>query len=194
MMDAALSIEANMAAQQKRNLTTVIKEYSKRLLGFIKQKVANESDAEDILQDVFFQLANNTQPIEQMTAWLFRVARNRIIDVKRKNKPELLDDLYPTDSEEDEMLGWINLFTDLTDTPENSFLRNLFWETLYSALEELPKDQKRTFVMNELEGISFKDIAAETGVSVNTLLSQKRYAVLHLRDRLKVLHNELLNN
>jgi len=193
-MDAALSIEANMAAQQKRNLTTVIKEYSKRLLGFIKQKVANESDAEDILQDVFFQLANNTQPIEQMTAWLFRVARNRIIDVKRKNKPELLDDLYPTDSEEDEMLGWINLFTDLTDTPENSFLRNLFWETLYSALEELPKDQKRTFVMNELEGISFKDIAAETGVSVNTLLSQKRYAVLHLRDRLKVLHNELLNN
>ena len=191
-MEAALNIEALMAEERGRNITAIIGDYSKRLLGFIKKRIGNDADAEDILQDVFYQLAGNTQPIEQLTAWLFRVARNRIVDVQRKNKPELLDDVFPSSNEED-MLGWTDLLADLDDTPETAYLRNLFWETLNNALDELPAAQKQVFVLNELEGIPYKEIAEQTGVSVNTLLSRKRYAVLHLRERLQVLRNELLN-
>lgn len=181
-----------MTEERGRNITAIIGDYSKRLLGFIKKRIGNEADAEDILQDVFYQLAGNTQPIEQLTAWLFRVARNRIVDVQRKHKPELLDDVYPSSNEED-ILGWTDLLSDFDDTPETAYLRNLFWETLNNSLDELPADQKQVFVLNELEGVSFKEIAAKTGVTVNTLLSRKRYAVLHLRERLQVLREELLN-
>ena len=191
-MEAALDLKALMAEERGRNIASIIGDYSKRLMGFIRKRIANEADAEDILQDVFYQLAGNTQPIEQLTAWLFRVARNRIVDVQRKRKPELLDDLYPTSSEDD-MLGWTDLLSDLDDTPETAYLRNLFWETLNTALDELPAEQKEVFVLNELEGVPFKEIAAQTGATVNTLLSRKRYAVLHLRERLQVLRNELLN-
>ena len=191
-MEAALNINALMAEEQGRNIAAIIGDYSKRLLGFIKKRIGNDADAEDILQDVFYQLAGNTQPIEQLTAWLFRVARNRIVDVQRKHKPELLDDIYPSSGEED-MLGWTDLLSDLNDTPENTYLRNLFWETLNTALDELPAEQKEVFVLNELEGVSFKEIATRTGLTVNTLLSRKRYAVLHLRERLQVLRDELLN-
>ncbi len=191
-MEAALNINALMAEEQGRNIAAIIGDYSKRLLGFIKKRIGNDADAEDILQDVFYQLAGNTQPIEQLTAWLFRVARNRIVDVQRKHKPELLDDIYPSSGEED-MLGWTDLLSDLDDTPENTYLRNLFWETLNTALDELPAEQKEVFVLNELEGVSFKEIATQTGLTVNTLLSRKRYAVLHLRERLQVLRDELLN-
>ena len=191
-MEAALDLKALMAEERGRNIASIIGDYSKRLMGFIRKRIANEADAEDILQDVFFQLAGNTQPIEQLTAWLFRVARNRIVDVQRKRKPELLDDLYPS-SNEDDVLGWVDMLSDLDDTPETAYLRNLFWETLNTALDELPAEQKEVFVLNELEGIPFKEIAAQTGATVNTLLSRKRYAVLHLRERLQVLRNELLN-
>jgi len=191
-MEAAMDLKALMAEERGRNIASVIGDYSKRLMGFIRKRIANEADAEDILQDVFYQLAGNTQPIEQLTAWLFRVARNRIVDVQRKRKPELLDDLYPA-SNEDDMLGWTDLLSDLDDTPETAYLRNLFWETLNTALDELPAEQKEVFVLNELEGIPFKEIAAKTGATVNTLLSRKRYSVLHLRERLQVLRNELLN-
>jgi RNA polymerase sigma factor (sigma-70 family) len=191
-MEAAITFKALMAEEQKRNITNIIGDYSKRLLGFIRKRVSNEADAEDILQDVFYQLAGNTQPIEQLTAWLFRVARNRIVDVKRKHKPELLDDLYSSNSDDD-MLGWTDLLTDLDNTPESTYLRSIFWETLYAALDELPAEQKQVFVLNELEGVPFKDIAEQTGATVNTLLSRKRYAVLHLRERLQVLRDELLN-
>ena len=191
-MEAVITLKALIAEEQKRNVASIIGDYSKRLLGFIRKRVSNEADAEDILQDVFYQLAGNTQPIEQMTAWLFRVARNRIVDVKRKHKPELLEDLYSPDNEDD-LLGWTDFFTDLDNTPENTYLRSIFWETLHTALDELPDEQKQVFVLNELEGVSFKDISEQTGASVNTLLSRKRYAVLHLRQRLKVLRDELLN-
>ena len=191
-MEAALDLKALMAEERGRNIASIIGDYSKRLMGFIRKRIANEADAEDILQDVFYQLAGNTQPIEQLTAWLFRVARNRIVDVQRKRKPELLDDLYPS-SNEDDVLGWVDMLSDLDDTPETAYLRNLFWETLNTALDELPAEQKEVFVLNELEGIPFKEIAAQTGATVNTLLSRKRYAVLHLRERLQVLRNELLN-
>ena len=191
-MEAAITLTALMAEEQKRNISTIIGDYSKRLLGFIRKRVANEADAEDILQDVFYQLAGNTQPIEQLTAWLFRVARNRIVDVKRKHKPELLDDIYSS-TDEDDMLGWTEILTDLDNNPETTYLRTIFWETLNAALDELPAEQKQVFVQNELEGIPFKEIAEQTGATVNTLLSRKRYAVLHLRERLQVLRDELLN-
>jgi RNA polymerase sigma factor (sigma-70 family) len=180
-----------MVNGQKRNITQVINDYSKRLLGFIKKRVSNDEDAEDILQDVFYQFIGNTQPIEQLTGWLYTVARNKITDRKRKHKPELLDDIFSAD--EDNGFSWTDLFFNAANNPETEYLKNIFWETLNTALDELPEDQKLVFVQNELEGISFKEISATTGISVNTLLSRKRYAVLHLRERLKTLKNELIN-
>jgi len=191
-MEGVVTLEPNMAAKQKRNITSVIDEYSKRLLGFIRKRVNTDADAEDILQDVFYQFIDNTQPIEQVTAWLFRVARNKITDTHRKHKPELLDDIYAGTDEED-MLSWTELFFDADNNPETEYLRSLFWEELNNALNELPPEQKEVFVLNEIEDIPFKEIAERTGVPINTLLSRKRYAVLHLRDRLQGLRNELLN-
>lgn len=191
-MNGAMTITETMADNRKRNITEVINAYSKRLLGFIRKRVDNPSDAEDILQDVFYQLVDNSQPIEQLTGWLFTVARNKITDRQRKRKPDLLDDLFAGE-EGEEWTGWAELFFDENNNPETEYLRNLFWETLNTALDELPKEQKQVFVMNELEGIPFKEIAAQTGQTVNTLLSRKRYAVLHLRERLAVLRDELLN-
>ena len=190
-MNGAMTITETMAENRKRNITEVINTYSRRLLGFIRKRVDNPSDAEDILQDVFYQLVDNTQPIEQLTGWLFTVARNKITDRQRKHKPDLLEDLFG--AEDGEEWGWAELFFDEKDNPETEYLRSMFWEALNAALDELPKEQKQVFVMNELEGIPFKDIAAQTGATVNTLLSRKRYAVLHLRERLKTMKDELLN-
>lgn len=180
-----------MADRQKRNITQVINDYSKRLLGFIRKRVSNDADAEDILQDVFYQLVGNTQPIEQLTGWLFTVARNKITDKQRKHKPSLIEDVYATT--DDEPLPWEELFISNNNNPETEYLRSLFWEALNNALDELPQEQRTVFILNEMEGIPFKDIAEKTGVPVNTLLSRKRYAVLHLRERLLTLKNELLN-
>ena len=191
-MEELLTIPADMTTEQKRNITSVINNYSRRLLGFIRKRVSNEADAEDILQDVFYQFIGNPQPIEQVTAWLFTVARNKITDKQRKKKPESLETLYGV-SEEDISFDWTEIFFDNTDNPETAYLRNLFWEALDNALNELPAEQREVFVMNEMEGIPFKEIAEKTGLTVNTLLSRKRYAVLHLRDRLSVLKDELLN-
>jgi len=191
-MEKALLIKDNMAAAQKRNITQVINEYSKRLLGFIRKRVTNEADAQDILQDVFYQFIGNTEPIEQLTSWLFTVTRNKITDRKRKKKPDLLEDVY-AESNEEETLNWSELFFDVADNPETEYLRSLFWEELNNALDELPEEQKLVFILNELEGVPFRIIAEKTGETINTLISRKRYAVLHLRDRLSVLREELLN-
>jgi RNA polymerase sigma factor (sigma-70 family) len=191
-MDEILTIPANMTTEQKSNITRVINDYSRRLLGFIRKRVSNEADAEDILQDVFYQFIGNAEPIEQVTSWLFTVARNKIIDKQRKKKPESLEDMYAA-TEEDITFDWTEIFFDDSDNPETSYLRALFWEALDNALNELPPEQKEVFVMNEIDGIPFKEIAASTGQTINTLLSRKRYAVLHLRDRLSVLKDELLN-
>ncbi len=190
-MNRVANLEALMANGQKRNITQVINDYSKRLLGFIKKRVTNDADAEDILQDVFYQFIGNTQPIEQLTGWLYTVARNKITDKKRKHKPELLEDIFSTDEENG--TSWTDLFFNANNNPETEYLRSIFWETLNSALDELPIEQRAVFELNELEGISYKDIALQTGVPINTLLSRKRYAVLHLRQRLQTLKNELLN-
>jgi len=191
-MNGAAILAGSMADNQKRNITTVINDYSKRLLGFIRKRVSNESDAEDILQDVFYQLIGNTQPIEQLTGWLFTVARNKITDKKRKHKPELLEDIF-SDANGEEMLNWTELFFDNDNNPETDYLRSLFWEALNNALNELPEEQKSVFVLNELEGVPFKEISEQTGAALNTLLSRKRYAVLHLRERLQTFRDELLN-
>lgn len=190
-MNRVVTLDAVMVNGQKRNITQVINDYSKRLLGFIKKRVSNDADAEDILQDVFYQFIGNTQPIEQLTGWLYTVARNKITDKKRKHKPELLEDIFSTD--DDSGFSWTDLFFNASNNPENEYLKTIFWETLNTALDELPEDQKTVFVQNELEGISFKEIAEQTGISVNTLLSKKRYAVLHLRERLQGLKDEILN-
>jgi RNA polymerase sigma factor (sigma-70 family) len=192
-MKETLTIATGMTADRKRNITQVITDYSKRLMGFIRKRVSNEADAEDILQDVFYQFVGNTQPIEQMTAWLFTVARNKIIDRQRKKRPEALEDLFGEEEGEEGGLNWTEFLFDASDNPEKDYLRNLFWEELNNALNELPPEQKQVFILNELEGVPFKEIAERTGETVNTLLSRKRYAVLHLRNRLSVLKDELLN-
>ena len=191
-MKETLTIAPGMSADQKRNISQVIRDYSKRLMGFIRKRVNNEADAEDILQDVFYQFIGNTQPIEQLTAWLFTVARNKITDRQRKHKPDSLEDVFAAPDGED-TLNWTEFLFNSSDDPEKEYLRTLFWEELRVALDELPEEQKEVFIQNELEDVPFKDISERTGVPVNTLLSRKRYAVLHLRERLQTLRNDLLN-
>jgi RNA polymerase sigma factor (sigma-70 family) len=191
-MKETLTIAPGMSADQKRNISQVIRDYSKRLMGFIRKRVNNEADAEDILQDVFYQFIGNTQPIEQLTAWLFTVARNKITDKRRKHKPDSLEDVFAAPDGED-TLNWTEFLFNSSDDPEKEYLRTLFWEELRVALDELPDEQKEVFILNELEDVPFKDISERTGVPVNTLLSRKRYAVLHLRERLQTLRNDLLN-
>jgi len=191
-MKESLTIAPGMSADHKRNITQVIKEYSKRLMGFIRRRVTNEADAEDILQDVFYQFIGNTQPIEQLTAWLFTVARNKITDRQRKHKPDLLEDVFRS-GEEDDSLNWAEFLFNSNDDAEKDYLRALFWDELNAALDELPAEQRDVFVLNELEDVPFKEISEQTGVPVNTLLSRKRYAVLHLRRRLQQLRDELMN-
>ena len=192
-MNEALTITTQMAETRKNNITEVINTYSKRLMGFIRKRVNNEADAEDILQDVFYQFIGNTKPIEQLTAWLFTVTRNKITDRQRKHKPDLLEDMY-TNADSESAFDWTELFFDESNNPETDYLRNLFWEALHDALNELPPAQKEVFVLNEIEGVPFKTIAEQTGETINTLLSRKRYAVLHLRERLSILRDELLNH
>ncbi len=192
-MSEALTIPSQMAETRKSNITEVINTYSKRLMGFIRKRVTNEADAEDILQDVFYQFIGNTKPIEQLTAWLFTVTRNKITDRQRKHKPELLEDVY-TDADGESNFDWSDLFFDGSNNPETEYLRNLFWEALHAALNELPAAQREVFILNEIEGVPFKTIAEQSGETINTLLSRKRYAVLHLRERLRVLRDELLHN
>ena len=188
-----MTLTIPMAAERNRNISNTIKAMSKRLFGFIKQRVANNEDAEDILQDVFYQFAGNTQPIEQVTAWLYKVARNKITDSYRKQKLPLADDILQTAETGEDNFNWKEVLFINDSTPETQYLRNIFWEELKAALDELPAEQRDVFIQNEIDGIAFKDIAAATGESVATLISRKRYAVLHLRNRLSVLKDELLN-
>jgi RNA polymerase sigma factor (sigma-70 family) len=192
-MDDALTITTAMTAARNQTLTQSIKAYSSRLLGFIKKRISNNEDAEDILQEVFYQLAGNTQPIEQLTGWLFAVARNKITDRYRRQALPLIDDLQPAGADEEDSFNWKDLLASSGDSPETTYLRNLFWEELQLALDELPAEQSRVFIQHEMEGVSFKEISQASGVSVATLLSQKRYAVLFLRERLQGLKDELMD-
>ena len=194
-MEESLTIQPVMSVSSRKNISSVISQFGKRLAGFIRNRVSNEADAEDILQDVWYQLtaAVDTEPIERVNSWLFTVARNKITDSYRKKKPDSLDDrLYGNEEEGD--FSFKDLLFDNSRNPETVHLRNLFWKELQEALQELPEDQRNVFVWNELEDISFKEISERTGENVNTLLSRKRYAVLHLRERLMTLYEEIINH
>ncbi len=181
-------------AEQDRQIADVIAEERPRLRNFIRRRVPNESDVEDLLQEVFCELVEAhrlLQPIDYVTGWLFRVARNRITDLFRKKKPELFSD-QALENEEGELLQVEDLLPSPDAGPEALYLRGVLLDELELALDELPAEQRQVFVAHELEGRSFKELAAETGVNVNTLLSRKRYAVLHLRERLESIHEEFL--
>jgi RNA polymerase sigma factor (sigma-70 family) len=187
----AASLEL-MAFEQDRRISDVVKREQSRLRNFIRRRVPDPRDAEDILQDVFCELVEANRllmPIDHVTGWLFRVARNRITDLFRKKKPESFSDAAVATGD-DELLRLEDLLPSPDAGPEAVYLRHVLLEELELAVDELPKEQREAFVAHELEGNSFKEIAARTGVSVNTLLSRKRYAVLHLRERLRSIYDE----
>jgi RNA polymerase sigma factor (sigma-70 family) len=181
-----------MALEQDQRISEVVKREQSRLRNFIRRRVPDPSDVEDIVQDVFYKLVEANRllmPIDHVTGWLFRVARNRITDLFRKKKPELFSDASVAD-EDGELLQIEDLLPSPDAGPEALYVRNVLLDELEHALDELPEEQRAVFVAHELEGRSFKELSAETGVSVNTLLSRKRYAVLHLRGRLQTIYNE----
>ena len=180
-----------MAEQPGQNITSVVKAYSNRLLGFIRSRVPSIADAEDILQEVWYQFSKvvDTEPIEQVSGWLFRVARNRITDRYRKRREDLLEDLAYED--EDGELSFRDILMAHDETPETRMLREVFWEALFEALDELPQEQRDVFVWNELEDQTFQEISDRTGVNLKTLISRKRYAVQHLRKRLQTLYDDI---
>ncbi|HVO78538.1 MAG TPA: RNA polymerase sigma factor [Candidatus Bathyarchaeia archaeon] len=190
-MNDAASLE-RMALEQDRRITEAVKQEQSRLRNFIRRRVPDPRDAEDILQDVFYALIEANRllvPIEHVTGWLFRVARNRITDLFRKKQPESLNDAVLAG--EDESLTLEDLLPSPDAGPEALYFRSVLLEELEDALDELPEEQREAFVGHEIEGRSFKEMSAETGVSVNTLVSRKRYAVLHLRERLQSIYDEL---
>jgi RNA polymerase sigma factor (sigma-70 family) len=175
-----------LSLEQDQRISEAIAREQPRLRSFIRRRVADPWAAEDILQDVFYELVaayRLMQPVEQVGAWLFRVARNRIIDLFRKNRRESLDSSQQAQ-------GWEDLLPSPEAGPDALFARSVLMDELDAALDELPEEQREVFIAHEIEGRSFKELAAETGVSVNTLLSRKHYAVLHLRRRLQAIYDE----
>jgi RNA polymerase sigma factor (sigma-70 family) len=194
-MDKAASTNWIMAEQDERLTETIGREQG-RLRNFIRRRVADESDAEDIFQDVFYELIEAyrlMKPIEQVGAWLYRVARNRIIDGFRKKKPEQFSPEKDPDAEDGDSLSLEELLPSPDAGPEATYARSILLEELDAALDELPEVQREVFVAHEFEGLSFKEISAETGVSVNTLLSRKHHAVLYLRRRLQSIYDDFVN-
>jgi RNA polymerase sigma factor (sigma-70 family) len=176
-----------MALEQDQRISDVVKREQSRLRNFIRRRVPDPLDAEDILQDVFYRLVEANRllmPIEHVTGWLFRVARNRITDLFRKKEPENFSEIELVD-EEHELLQFEDLLPSPDAGPEAIYARRVLLDEMERALDELPQEQRAVFVAHEFEGRSFKELSAATGESVNTLLSRKRYAVLHLRERLR---------
>jgi len=182
-----------MAREQDERISRAVEEERSRLGRFIQRRVPDPSDAEDILQEVFSELVEATRllmPIEHLSGWLFQVARNRITDLFRKKKPELLGDLGRANEEGTPDLE--ELLPSPEDGPEALYARKVILEELEWAIGELPEEQRQVFVLHELEGLSFKEIARKTGVGINTLLSRKRYAVRRLRGSLQAMHDEIM--
>jgi RNA polymerase sigma factor (sigma-70 family) len=183
--------------EKSKNIIKAVGDYGAGLFNFIRRKVTIEADAEDILQDVWYQLSNidDKDEIEQLRGWLFTVARNKIIDKNRKKTEQLIDDLIPAgygeeDNEDDINFAAILLPDD--NDPESVYLKELFWDELFLALDELPEKQKQVFIWNELEDKTLQQIADETGEKLKTIISRKGYAVKHLRSRLQTLYDEFL--
>ena len=183
-----------MALEQDERISEVVEREHSRLRNFIRRRVPDPRDAEDILQDVFYELVEANRllmPIEHVTGWLFRMARNRIIDLFRKKKPENFSDVAVAhEDDEGELLRLEDLLPSVDASPEALYARSVLLDELELAVEELPEEQREVFIAHELEGRGFNQMAAETGVNVNTLLSRKRYAVRHLRQRLQDIYDE----
>ncbi len=182
-------------AENDSRISEIVAAEGSRLRSFIRRRVPDTSDVEDILQEVFYRLVEANRllmPIEHVTGWLFRVARNRIIDLFRKNEPESFSD-EAVEGDDGEMLQIEDLLPSPDAGPEALYVRHVLIEEVELALSELPDEQREVFIAHELEGRSFKELSAETGVNVNTLLSRKRYAVLHLRERLQSIYDEFRN-
>src|ERR1035438_4923768 len=181
-----------MALEQDKRISEVVTREQSRLRNFIRRRVPDPRDAEDILQDVFYELVEANRllmPIEHVTGWLFRVARNRITDLFRKKKAETFSD-RAVEGEDGELLRIEDLLPSPDAGPDALYVRGVLLEELEFALDELPGEQREVFVAHAVEGRSFKELSAESGVKVNTLLARKRYAVLHLRERLQSVHDE----
>jgi RNA polymerase sigma factor (sigma-70 family) len=184
-------------ANKTVNIINTINAYGKSLFNFIRCKVSTEADAEDIMQDVWYQLSNinDTDEIEQLRGWLFRVARNKIIDKGRKKTEQLIDDIgfgQNSDSDNGDELDFANILLTEGEDPEEVYIKELFWEELLTALDELPENQRIVFVWNEMEDKTLQQIADETGEKLKTIISRKGYAVKYLRTRLETLYNEFL--
>ncbi len=199
MKYATLTIESQLADSQNQQIQETVRRERQRLLAFIRQRIPRQDDAEDILQDVFYEFTEMyrlMKPIEKIASWLFTVARNKITDRYRKKKPLLLEDVFSFNGNGedepyliDDLLPAANIHT-----ADVEMMRETIMDALTEALDELPAEQRDVFIAHELEDKSFKEIAAETGVTINTLLSRKRYAVLFLRERLKSIYEDLVNN
>ena len=189
-MDAKLA--AVLMTEQDRSLAEAFTQERARLRSFIRRRVADPADADDILQEVFYELveaARLLRPVEQVGAWLFRVARNRVTDLFRRRQVRASEPLAAQGQEDDSLE---DLLPAPDAGPEAAYARRLLLEELDEALDELPDEQRSVFIAHELDGTSFKELAEQTGVGVNTLLSRKRYAVLHLRRRLQAIHDEFV--
>jgi RNA polymerase sigma factor (sigma-70 family) len=193
-MDAALN-PLLTKSDQDREISATVRRERGRLLAFIRRRVLDAAEAEDVLQEALYELVaahRLMQPVEQAGAWLMRVARNRIIDRFRKKKPELLADQGVEFVDDDEIGGLEDLLPSPDDGPDAIAIRELMLERIEVALDELPREQREVFIAQELEGASFKELAERWNVGVNTLLSRKRYAILHLRQRLQAVYEEWL--
>jgi RNA polymerase sigma factor (sigma-70 family) len=181
-------------AEEKQNIIQVIKNYGSRLFGFIRNRVNTNEDAEDILQDVWFQLSSQAkfEDIESISGWLYSVARNRITDTYRKRKTESLNDPLPDDNDNEWTVP--DFMMTASNDPETKQLQKFFWEELIEALQELPENQRNVFVWNELEDRTLQQIADKENENLKTIISRKRYAVQHLRKRLENLYNDFIND
>lgn len=195
-MEGTLAFDG-VSVEQDNRLSDVIAREQARLRQFIRARVRSDSDAEDIFQEVFYELVDAyrlTKPLEQVGAWLFRVARNRITDLFRSRRSGALEPPLTQLVSEDESWHWEDLLPSPDAGPDALYARKLLLEELDAALDELPEEQRDVFIAHEIEGRSFRDLTEATGVALNTLLSRKRYAILHLRRRLESIHNEFGRN
>jgi RNA polymerase sigma factor (sigma-70 family) len=195
MEDISLILDSTMSVQQNELIRDTVKKERGRLLDFIRKRVSSEEDAEDILQDVFYELIETyrlMKPVEKVASWMFTVARNKITDRYRKKKTLSLENQLGFSSEEEgERLNFEELLEDYSESADSELIRNIIIEALEEALEDLPAEQRNVFILHEVEDRSFQEISEQTGVSINTLLSRKRYAVLYLRKKLKSVYEEI---
>ena len=186
-----------MSPKESDKIGAVYKDERKRLLGYIRNRIPDRVEAEDVLQDIFYQLTvgfNDIRRIESLTAWLYKVADNRITDLFRKKKPVSISYSEYAKNDDDGPLALEEILPSLGSTNEDDEIKEMIWETIEEALSELPEGQRSVFIANEFEDMSFKDISEKTGIGINTLISRKRYAVLALRERLNELYKLLKNN